>query len=414
MTANIKKYFPYLLPLLLVFSRSLADITIILISLLFLYHSYKNIGWYWVKEKWFCFALIFTIYCLSINSAMSIEPTETLAYSLFFIRWPIFAIALSYWVLNDIQSLKKFLVSMTIVLFFIIFDTWWQFIFDHDIFGFEKLSNNRLTGPFTSPHVGMWLAKLAMLPPLFLILYNKYKLKEQENYLIYSFFIISTVLLLSVFITGERMSLLLTLASIFIVFIGFIFAKLFSFKKVTILLLISSFAILFFALSFPETTQRVFFSAIEKILNWKSSDYGLVWQSAYDVWMQSPVFGVGLHKYREACENLGIYGSSYLNAIGSGVCFHPHNISLQLLSETGIIGFILFYLMVCVLTFSSLKTFYTKRLWLSFALVLNIIFTCFLPIASSTSFFANKYAAIIWLLIGVMLATNKLFSKSIK
>ena len=414
MTTNLKKYFPYLLPLLLVFSRSLADITIVLISLLFLYHSYKNIGWHWVKEKWFCFALIFTIYCLTINSAMSIEPTETLAYSLFFIRWPIFAMALSYWILNDTKSLKRFFVSMTIVLFFIIFDTWWQFIFDQDIFGFEKHSANRLTGPFTSPHVGMWLAKLAMLPPLFLILYNKYKLKEQENYLIYLFFIISTVLILSVFITGERMSLLLTLASIFIVFMGFIFAKLFSFKKVIILFLLSCIAILFFALSFPETTQRAFFSAIEKILNWKSSDYGLVWQSAYDVWMQSPLFGVGLHKYREACENLGTYGSSYLNAIGSGVCFHPHNISLQLLSETGIVGFILFYIMVCVLAFSSLKTFYIKKLWLSFALVLNIIFTCFLPIASGTSFFANKYGAIIWLLIGAMLATNKLFSKNIE
>ena len=414
MTTSIKNYFPYLLPFLLVFSRSLADITIVLISLLFLYYSYKNIGWNWVKDKWFCFALIFTIYCLTINSAMSIEPTETLAYSLFFIRWPIFAMALSYWILNDIQSLKKFLVSMTVVLFFIIFDTWWQFVFDQDIFGFEKLSTNRLTGPFTSPHVGMWLAKLAMLPPLFLILYNKYKLKEQENYLIYLFFIISTVLILSVFITGERMSLLLTLASIFIVFMGFIFAKLFSFKKVIILFLLSCIAILFFALSFPETTQRTFFSAIEKILNWKSSDYGLVWNSAYDVWMQSPVFGVGLHKYREACENLGTYGSSYLNSIGSGVCFHPHNISLQLLSETGIVGFILFYIMVCVLAFSSLKIFYIKKLWLSFALVLNIIFTCFLPIASGTSFFANKYGAIIWLLIGVMLATNKLFSKSIK
>ena len=168
MTASIKNYFPYLLPLLLVFSRSLADITIVLISLLFLYHSYKNIGWHWVKEKWFCFALIFTIYCLTINSAMSIEPTETLAYSLFFIRWPIFAMALSYWILNDIKSLKKFLVSMTIVLFFIIFDTWWQFFFDQDIFGFEKYSENRLTGPFkNNPHVGAWIAKLVLLPPCF-------------------------------------------------------------------------------------------------------------------------------------------------------------------------------------------------------------------------------------------------------
>ena len=91
MTASIKNYLPYLLPLLLVFSRSLADITIVLISILFLYHSYTKIGWHWVKEKWFCFALIFTIYCLTINSAMSIDPTETLAYWLFFFR--IFTIA---------------------------------------------------------------------------------------------------------------------------------------------------------------------------------------------------------------------------------------------------------------------------------------------------------------------------------
>ena len=394
----------------MIFSRSLADITIVLVGFLFLYHSYKNRKWEWVKQKWFYFALIFSAYCLTVNSIMSIEPTETLAYSIFFIRWPIFAMALAYWVLNDTKSLKRFLISLTIVLVFIIFDTWWQFLFGKDIFGIETMGI-RLTGPFTSPHVGMWLAKLAMLPPLFLILYNKYKSKQQENYLTYSFFIISTILLLSVAITGERMQLLLTIASIFILLMGFIFAKLFSFKKVTILFLISCIAVLTFAYFFPDTTQRAFFSTIQKILNWRSSDYGIVWQSAYDVWMQSPIFGVGLHKYREACENLGIYGSSYLTAVGSGVCFHPHNISLQLLSETGFVGFILFNLMVLVLAISSLKKHYINKQWLYFAIVFNIIFTCFLPIASGTSFFANKYGAIVWLLIGVMLATNKIYVK---
>ena len=202
MTACIKNYFPYLLPLLLVFSRSLADITIVLISLLFLYYSYKKIGWHWVKEKWFCLALIFTIYCLTINSAMSIEPTDTLAYSLFFIRWPIFALALAYWILNDAKSLKKFFVSMTIVLFFIIFDTWWQFFFEQDIFGFEKYSGDRLTGPFkNNPHVGAWIAKLVLLPPMFLILYKKLKLQHYKNHLTYIFFIVSFILFLSVFIT---------------------------------------------------------------------------------------------------------------------------------------------------------------------------------------------------------------------
>jgi O-antigen ligase len=412
MTATIKKYFPYLLPLLLVFSRSLADITIVLISLLFLYYSYKNIGWHWVKERWFCYALIFTIYCLTINSAISIDPTETLAYSLFFIRWPIFAMALSYWILNDTKSLKKFFVSMTIVLFFIIFDTWWQFFFEQDIFGFEKYSADRLTGPFkNNPHVGAWIAKLVLLPPMFLILYKKLKLQYYKNYLTYTFFIVSSILFLSVFITGERMALLLILANIFIMFIGIMLDKMFSLKRMFILMLISFCGILYFAYTFPDTTQRAYFSSLEKIFNWRTSDYGLVWQSAYDVWMQSPVFGVGLHKYREACENLGTYGSSYLNAIGPGVCFHPHNISLQLLSETGIIGFIVFYLMVFYLAISSLKTYFKNSLWLPFALTFNIIFTCFLPIASSTSFFSNKYGAIIWLSIGIMLAVNRHFEE---
>ncbi|MDA7691028.1 O-antigen ligase family protein [Methylophilaceae bacterium] len=340
---------------------------------------------------------------------MSIEPTETLAYSLFFIRWPIFAMALSYWILSDIQSLKKFLVSMTVVLFFIFFDTWWQFVFDQDIFGFEKYSANRLTGPFRgNPEVGTWIGKLILLPPLLLILRNKFK---HQEYLTYGFFIASVITFLTVFISGERMALLLILACIFILLIGLVLDKILSLKKFVVLLLISFFGILYFSYSFPDTTQRAYFSTIDKILNWRTSDYGIVWQSAYDVWMQSPLFGVGLHKYREACENLGVYGSFYLNAISSGNCSHPHNISLQLLSETGVIGFTLFYTMVYSLAFATLKTYFIKKLWFSFAIIFSIVFTCFLPIASLTSFFANKYGAIVWLLIGAMLATDRLFQK---
>ena len=412
LTVYIKKYFPYLLPLLLVFSRSLADITIVLVSVSFLYYSYKNTDWGWIKEKWLWFALIFSAYCMTVNSALSINPTESLAYSIFFIRWPIFAIALAYWILNDTKSLKRFLLSMTIILLFIIFDTWWQFFFDKDIFGFQKMyPQGRLTGPFDgNPQVGVWISKLILLLPLSLILYNKIKLHDYRNNLSYGFFIISTILFLTILITGERMAFLMMISSILIFFVGLALDKILSFKKILALSLISFFGILSFALSFPDARQYAFNSTIEKILNWRSSDYGLVWQSAYDVWMQSPFFGAGLHKYREACENLGIYGT-YIDPVGPGVCFHPHNITLQLLSETGIIGFILFYLMVIFLAISSISTYFTKKLWLNFAVVLTIIFSCFLPIQTGTSFFANKYGAIIWLLIGVMLSTNRLFNK---
>ena len=165
-----------------------------------------------------------------------------------------------------------------------------------------------------------------------------------------------------------------------------------------------------FSYFFPETTQRAIFSTVDKIINWRLSDYGTIWKGAYDVWMQHPIFGTGLHMYKEGCD-LAHPGPLILNLTENKCGLHPHNITLQLLSETGLIGFILFYLMVLSLAFSSLKIYFIRKLWLSFALMFGIIFTCFLPIASSTSFFANKYGAIIWLLVGVMLATNKLFLK---
>ena len=188
----------------------------------------------------------------------------------------------------------------------------------------KNTQRNRLTGPFKgNPEVGTWLAKLILLPPLLLILYDKYKLQIHQNYFTYAFFIISTIVFLTIFITGERMQLLLILSSILIFVFGLISEKIFSLKKISLLLILSISIILIFAINFPETTQRAFFSTIEKIINWRSSDYGLVWQSAYDVWMQSPLFGVGLHKYREACVNLGIYGTSHMNAIGSGFALTP-------------------------------------------------------------------------------------------
>ena len=409
MLEKIKSYFPYFLPLLLIFSRAIADITIVIISILFLYYSFKKIGWGWVKEKWFLFAIFFSVYGMTLNSAMSIDAKETFAYSLFFMRWPIFSMALAYWILSDLKSLKKFLISLSLILLFIIFDTWWQFIFEKDIFGFEKWSSERLTGPFKgNPHVGVWISKLTLLLPLIIVLYDKKKLQEGLKIFTYFFLLSFTIIFFTVLVTGERMALLMTLACILILIFGLVLDKALSFKKITIFLFGSFIGLLFFSYVFPDTTQRAIFSTIEKIINWRSSDYGLVWQSAYDVWMQSPLFGVGLHKYREACENLGTYGSSYLNSAGPGVCFHPHNISLQLLSETGIFGFILFNLMVLILAISSLKKYYINKQWLYFAIVFSIIFSCFLPIASGTSFFANKYGAIIWLIIGVMMATNKL------
>jgi O-antigen ligase len=126
----------------------------------------------------------------------------------------------------------------------------------------------------------------------------------------------------------------------------------------------------------------------------------LVFNSAYAVWLKSPFFGVGIHQYREACIALGFWGT------GGGVCFHPHNISLELLSETGITGFILYYSIIISVAFSIVRNFLHQKNWLLLFLSLTLLFVSFFPLIGGMSLFNNWIGAIIWLFVGWTLAVS--------
>jgi O-antigen ligase len=194
----------------------------------------------------------------------------------------------------------------------------------------------------------------------------------------------------------------MSILSIFIILLGLILSKNISILKSVCFLFFISVAIYLFSTIDPKQTQRAIYSSIQVIINWDISGYGIVWKSAFDVWLEFPWFGAGLHKYREACELLGTYGT-FENPINGGVCFHPHNISMQLLSETGIVGFSLFFTMVISLSIRLLKDSFRKKHWLLYFLILNVLIACFLPIQSNTDFFSNKYSSLVWLLVGVSL-----------
>ena len=399
---TLKNIIPFLLPFTIPFSRSVADICIVLIAILFLCRSYFENEWNWIKERWFKFALIFFLYCIFINTPLSIDSYTSLQYSIFFIRWPLFALALGYWIFNDFKSLKNFLVVTFFVCLFLIFDTWYQYILGVDIFGLEKHSSTRLTGPFSGPHIGMWLTKIIILPLFLFTIIKKYKNFLNNRFFLVSIFIFFAIFFFTIFITGERMALLMTTLSIFIILLSLILSKNISILKIVYFFFFISVAIYLFSIIDPQQTSRSTTSIFYKIVNWANSDYGIVWKSAFDVWLESPWFGAGLHKYREACGLLGIYGT-FENPISAGVCFHPHNITMQLLSETGIVGFILFFTMVISLSIRLLKDSFIKKDWILYFLLLNILVACFLPIQSNTDFFSNKYSSLVWLLVGVSL-----------
>ena len=398
---NFKYLLPISLPILLIFFRGIADVTVLLIGLVFLYQSYKSDNWHWVKQQWFIFSLIFWLYLLLINSPLSTNSSESALYSLAFIRWPLFAMAISIWLLNNNISQKYFLISLAATLFFITIDVWWQYFFHYDFFGNPRYSftPERLTGPFRdNPVPGIFMARY-----LFLILYLGYFIKYIQTPTKNTSFIFLILLLgtLSIYITGERMALIIFIGGASLVSIGLFlqYNKIRKFIYFGLFLIVSFLAIA--QQAFPNLNDRMITDLLHKLSNFSSSDYMLVFKSAYAVWMESPIFGVGLHQYRESCIALGYWGTS------GGVCMHPHNISLELLSETGITGFILYYLIIISVTIKVIKNFLHQKNWLSLFLSLNLLFVSFLPFIGGMSLFNNWIGAIIWLFLGWALTFSK-------
>jgi len=405
MLNNISTKFKYLLPislpLLLIFYRGIADVTVLLIGLVFLYQSYKSNNWQWVKQQWFIFSLIFWLYLLLINSPLSTNSSESALYSLAFIRWPLFAMAISMWLLNNNASQKYFLISLAATFLFITLDVWWQYFFNYDFFGNPRYSftPERLTGPFRdNPMPGIFMARY-----LFLLLYLGYFIKYIQTPTKNTSFIFLILLLgtLSIYITGERMALIIFISGSILVSIGLFL----QYKKIRKFIYFGLFLIFCFLTiaqqSAPELNNRMTTDLLYKLSNFSSSDYMLVFKSAYAVWMESPIFGVGFHQYREGCIALGYWGTS------GGVCMHPHNISLELLSETGITGFILYYLIIISVTIKVINNFLHQKNWLSLFLSLNLLFVSFLPLIGGMSLFNNWIGAIIWLFLGWALTFSK-------
>ncbi|MDC0422817.1 O-antigen ligase family protein [Methylophilaceae bacterium] len=392
-----EKNIVFLLPILLIFSRSAADITIVSIGLIFLYRSYKLQDWEWLGEKWFLCSLIFVGYLLFINTPMSINTKGSLLYSLAFIRWPLFAMALSYWLLKSQINQKKLLAVMAVTLIFIAFDTWWQYFFRVDIFGYLPLQGDRLTGPFRENNSvpGIFLARLTFILFYIGILFSQFNNPKKKIFLI---LIITTTMLLTVFITGERMALILALSGSMLS----LAALYFQYPNYRRIISLGCFVFLSFvavlAFNFTMIFERQVIGILDKLSNFYSSDYGIVYQSAYNVWMQSPIFGVGIHQYRLEC-----IAQDFKNT-GVSVCAHPHNISFELLSETGIVGFFLYYLMIVSIGISALKEHLSQKKWLYFFFGFTLLFISFFPLIGGMSLFNNWIAATIWLFSGWVLA----------
>ena len=367
-----------------------------------------------LKDYFFYIApfFIFLITTQIINS--NVYESNEISKSIFYIKNFFLFFVTLYALKKDIY--KSFFFY--IILFccsFVALDNIFQYFVGNDIFGIKKTST-RLTGPFGANEYvsGSYLAKFSILfLPLFI-------LKKKLSNFVTLYFII-TFFLLSIMITGERAS---TLIFIF----GTLLFYLFHFKNIKKFISLCSIFIIFLILmvKFNNTLQYKFLQTsyqtgilkyIDKYIetipgnfpDYKTrgffdSNHGAHFLTAIEIWKKNKLFGIGTKNYSQEC------GKEYYEKIDSlnyktRCSTHPHNYYLELLSENGALGLLLFLLILFKVFKSYFNSKFKTNSFLNSCLCQNIAILW--PIISTGSLISNFNGTFIWINLALLASISQ-------
>jgi O-antigen ligase len=383
-------------PFMAFFARALSGTVAVLICLAFLYRSYKNHDWAWSKTLWFRIALIIWVYLTFVVSPQSEHALHSILYSLTFIGWALFAAALANWLLADISTRRQFEWALVVLAAFVMADSVYQYFSGQDIFGHIPY-DVRLTGPFKKLVPGTFTVRVFFIA--LAAIYFGLSLKSARAKVA----IIACLLALGAgfeFLTGERSAFAIFMLGSFIVLLGLWLAH--PDQRRFLLAVAATFALIvgIGASTQQKMVDRTIHSLVAGVTHYAEQPGGRILVSAFNIWKDHPALGIGITNFREVCPQ-------YLARGEAPECnIHPHNIYMQWLVESGIIGLALFVALV-VSFFAAIWKGYRDRSTLMVPLLATAtVLTSLWPLMGSMSFFNSWIAAIIWMTVGWALAAT--------
>jgi O-antigen ligase len=422
MHLNVPKYleFKYLINLLIsliplsFIAGNLAiniNVTLITIcSLIFFGKEFFKIKFFFLDKLFIAF-FIFSLFSGIVNNfnilSNSTFENENLIKSLFFFRYLLFYFSIKLIVEKNILNFKLFFISASLAALFVSLDLVLQLINGKDIFGNLK-TTHKLSGPFGDEQIaGSYLQRFSIFLFFLLPMYTKEKSKNLLILLLSGFFML---IFFSLIISGNRMPIVLFIIMFLILFL---FEK--KLRKFSILFTISSLVLFIlihnlipqvedFTRHFLQSVYQLIVNFYELIFDGKSSDianpYLREFYSGYVTWKENIFMGGGINSF-------------YLNCLNTGTnncASHPHNYYLEILSEIGLIGFILISIIFLkILNFSIISK---NKLSLNFnqnlitPFILLFLIEIF-PIKTSGSFFTTGNASFIFFIIAIIVGLSK-------
>jgi len=329
-----------ILPIALISGPFIPDLLVVLISIFFLIEIYLNKRLKYLFNFYSLIFLLIYIY-LIFNSLISNNPLLSLESTLFYFRF--FLLSLALWMVLDLGFLKKihFYYSVLVPFIILFFDGFFQYFTGFNFFGFELSEQQRVSSFFKDELImGGYLLRLLPILIIFFIMLTKKNFKN-KIYFVVIFFCVFLLILIS----GERSAIFASLVLLF--FTLFLLKEYRAFMIISLFIL--SIIILIMMESNEELKKRIILKTLKEsnISNFiKGSGnpnififtehHEEIYKNSINLFMLKPLLGIGPKMFREDCQNFSEYTTE------SGCSSHSHNYYIQILTETGSIGFALF------------------------------------------------------------------------
>ena len=405
-----------LVPISFIAGNMLININIILIilsSIVFFGKDLFRINYFFLDKLLFLFFLLILLtgamndfYFYSIKLAWK-GYYATILKSLFFLRYILLYIVLRYLIEKNILSLKYFFIACFFGTLFVSLDIIYQFINGEDIFGFKGIKNN-LAGPFGDELIaGGYIQRFSIFSFFLIPLFYQKNLNRYLKYLIPLLFIIFFI---AIILSGNRMPLVLFL---------FVISLIIIFNKQTIkfffpaLIVVTIIFYLFINLNSKVYENfRAFYDQISTMTlivleknskNKPTPPYLREFLTFYDTWLMHKYVGGGIKNFRYYCHkrpNIDKNAKIKCN-------MHPHNYYLEILTETGIVGFSLITLaFLIIIHLTLIKKYLLKSQLNKNKIIVPFIFlflTEIFPIKSTGSFFTTGNTTYLFIIMGVLI-----------
>jgi len=409
--------FIFLLPLALCISILIADLFVTTISVI-------SIFWFFSKKDYLnnlkkinrpLSIIIFFYLIVLLSLLFSNDISKSFLPSFFYFRYFLLAITYFYIINKFEYSIKLISISIFITLFAILIDSFYEYLQIKEFFNLSMESYRHELGTgfiITSffdeeKKLGSYLIRL--LPfAVSLIVFLEIKIKKNIKI---EFFLIILIGLL-IFLTSERTAFFL-----------FIFFFIFALKIIQKKIIVSSvfvFLIFMIGLTQPNLSGKfvnatlfqleILKSPSEKFklkklenfsfnkIKYLSDEHEKLIKSGIEIFKENPLIGSGIKTYHETCNDI-----KFKKNLDIECSTHPHNTYIQLLSDTGILGFLVVFFIFFYILYLNLKILIKKNIpdILKSYYILNLgILINLMPFIPSGSFFNNWINLMIYLPLG--------------